>query len=251
MAGSVQLMDRLVIAAILLVTVGSVMTAAGCRQSPLPPPPPKTASIDPDPLARARVAMDRHEYGVAVGLLRAALVRRPADFEAHYRLGVSASHLDHHAEAGQEFEWVMAHGAPGGPEVQLARDWLEARTVRSRPMPALSSVSRERSSPPNSDTATLAGRAVGRDGMKSRLQLFLKGVPGSPVKDEYHILRTDQQGNFRFADVVPGDYMLTDAVAGPPGWRLRVSLAKGEQLVLDLSAANQATVRDDFPQPRR
>ncbi|HMH51888.1 MAG TPA: carboxypeptidase-like regulatory domain-containing protein [Candidatus Acidoferrum sp.] len=98
--------------------------------------------------------------------------------------------------------------------------------------------------------ATLAGRAVSLDGIKSRLQLFLKGVPGTTVKDEYHLLRTDQQGNFRFADVVPGDYMLTNAIAGPPAWRLRVSLAKGEHLTLDLSPANQITVRDDFPESR-
>ena len=118
-----------------------------------------------------------------------------------------------------------------------------------QPAPALPSVSGQ-SSPPNPDTAALAGRAVGPDGVKSRLQLFLKGLPGSPVKDEYHILRTDQQGNFRFAGVVPGDYMLTNVIAGPPAWRLRVSLAKGEHRVLDLSPANQATVRDDFPEPR-
>ena len=248
MAGSVQLIDRLVMAVVVLVTLGPALTVAGCGQSP--PARPKTESIDPDPLARARVAMDRHEYRVAVGLLRDALVRRPADLEAHYRLGVSASHLDHHEEARKEFEWVVAHGAPGAPEGQLARDWLNARTVGSRPMPALPSVSGAPASPPNPDTATLAGRAVGRGGVKSRLQLFLKGVPGTTVKDEYHILRTDQQGSFRFAEVVPGDYMLTDAVAGPPAWRLRVSLAKGEHLVLGLSPANQATVRDDFPEPR-
>ena len=243
-----------VFACVLLATLAT--TAAGCRPSPSPPP--QAASLDLDPLARARDAMDRHEYAIAVELLREALVRRPADLEAHYRLGVSASHLDHLDEAGKEFEWVVAHGAPGRPEVQLARDWLDAQNVRGRPTPAragqpapaLPGVSGERSSPPNPDTATLAGRAVGRDGVKSRLQLFLKGVPGTTVKDEYHILRTDQQGNFRFAEVVPGDYMLTDAVAGPPAWRLRVSLAKGEHLVLGLSPANQATVRDDFPEPR-
>lgn len=231
----------------LLATVGAAMTAAGCRQSP--PRPPKTVSIDGEPLAKAREAMDRQEYGVALGLLREAVARRPADFEAHYRLGVSASHLDQPDEAAREFEWVVANGVSGAPEVQIARDWLAARTSASPSTPTLPTVSDEPSSP-KPDMATLAGRAVGPDGVKSRLQLFLKGLPGSPVKDEYHILRTDQRGNFRFVDVVPGDYMLTNAIAGPPAWRLRVSLTKGERLVLDLSPTNQVTVRDDFPEPR-
>ena len=197
--------------------------------------------------------MDRHEYAIAVEKLREAVARRPADLEAHYRLGVSASHLDRDDEAGKEFEWVVAHGVPGTPEVQLARDWLSARTAtgpsKSMPPPAQPTASAEPPAP-KPDMASLAGRAVGPDGVKSRLQLFLKGVPGTQVKDEYHILRTDQQGNFRFAEVVPGDYMLTNAIAVPPTWRLRVSLAKGEQRALDLSPANQATVRDDFPDTR-
>ena len=247
MAGSVQLTGRLVIAGALLATVGAAMTAAGCHQSP--PPPPKAVSVDPEPLTKAREAMDRQEYGVAVGLLREAVARRPADLDAHYRLVVSASHLDQADEASREFEWVVAYGEPGAPEVQIARDWLASRTVTSLSTPMLSTVTDELPAP-KPEMATLAGRAVGPDGVKSRLQLFLKGLLGTPVKDEYHVLRTDQQGNFRFADVVPGDYMLTNAIAGPPAWRLRVSLAKGARLVLDLSPANQATVRDDFPEPR-
>ncbi len=75
-------------------------------------------------------------------------------------------------------------------------------------------------------------------------------MPGTTVKDEYHLLRTDQQGNFRFINVVPGDYMLTNAVAGRPIWRLKVSVGGGERRVLDLSPANDVGARDDFPEPR-
>jgi hypothetical protein len=201
--------------------------------------------------------MDHHQYDAAARLLRELLVRHPTNLEAHYRLGVSASYLDRPDEAKGEFEWVVARGAPGAREVQLARDWLAARRARvtSPPAPAApvapaaAMISAEPAAA-NPELTSLAGRAVGREGTKSRLQLFLKGVPGTPVKNEYHILRTDQQGYFRFGDVVPGEYMLTNVIAGPPTWRLRVSLAKGEHLVLDLTPANQAAVRDDFPPPR-
>jgi hypothetical protein len=247
MARDLQLTRRPVIATALLGTASALLIAAGCRQSP--PPPPKAMVVDPEPLTRAREAMDRRDYGAAVALLREAVARRSADLEAHYRLGVSASHLDQPDEASREFEWVVAHGAAGAPEVQISRDWLASRTSPRLPAVSVPS-SGDRAQAPKPEMATLAGRAVGPEGARPRLQLFLKGIPGTAVKDEYHVLRTDQRGNFRFTNVVPGDYMLTNAVAGPPAWRLRVSLARGERLVLDLSPANHATVRDDFPEPR-
>ena len=249
MAGGLQLTrQHLVITAALLATVSVVLTAAGCRQSP--PPPPKTVSIDPEPLTKAREAMDRRDYGAAAGLLRDALARHPADLEAHYRLGVSASHLDQVDLAGREFEWVVAHGEPGAPEAQLARDWLASRRQRtvssSRVAPAVNDAQLQKP-----DMATVSGKAFGADKPVARLQLFLKGVPGSAVKDEYHLLRTDQEGNFHFANVVPGEYMLTNAVAGPARWRLKVALARSQHLVVDLSSSNDTTARDDFPEPRR
>jgi hypothetical protein len=201
-------------------------------------------------MVEAREAMDRRDYVTAAPLLREALARRPADLEAHYRLGVSASQLDQVDEAGREFEWVVTHGEPGASEVAIARVWLASRT----PAPAVAS-----SGPaPTGDVqtqrpelASLSGKATGPDGPRARLQLVLKGVPTSAVKDEYHLLRADQQGNFHFPNVVPGDYMLTNAVAGPAMWRLRVSLARDQHLVVDLSPANGSAVRDDFPERSR
>ena len=101
------------------------------------------------------------------------------------------------------------------------------------------------------EMATVSGKVFGADKPVARLQLFLKGVLGSTVKDEYHLLRTDQGGNFHFANVVPGEYVLTNAVAGPARWRLKISLARSQQLVVDLSSSNNTTVRDDFPEPRQ
>ena len=246
MAGSVELSRRLVIAAILLIPM-SAATVTGCRESSIPESAKTIADVEP--LAKARKAMDRREYDVAVELLREVVARGPADLEAHYRLGVSASYLDQADEASREFEWVVAYGVSEAAEVQIARDWLAARTVTRTSTPTLSTVSGDPSAA-KPEMATLAGRAVGPDGVKSHLRLVLKGLPGTPGQGEYHRLRTDQQGNFRFADVLHGDYMLTTAGAGPPAWRLRVSLAKGQHLVLDLSPANQASARDDFPKIR-
>ena len=232
---------------VLVVTFPVAVGSLAC-QSPTPDVarPPAAAS---DPMERAWEAMGRRDYDVAVGLLREALARRPADLEAHYRLGVSASHLDRVDEAAREFEWVVAHGEPGTPEVQVARDWLASRAGPSVSAPSVSPAAEEGPAQ-KPELASLSGRALGPEGPKARLQLFLKGTPGSPVKNEYHLLRTDQQGNFHFPNVVPGHYMLTNAIAGAATWRLRIPLTPGQHVV-DLSPANSSAVRDDFPERAR
>ena len=47
-----------------------------------------------------------------------------------------------------------------------------------------------------------------------RLQLHLVGQPDSPTKEQRYVLRTNQDGSFRFGNVMPGFYMLTDKIAG-------------------------------------
>ena len=248
MAGGLELSQRSRVLVAILATVSIAFVVAGCRQSR--PPLPKAVVAEADPMTKAREAMGRRDYGAAAAFLRDLVIHHPADLEAHYRLGVSASHLDQADEAGREFEWIVANGTPGAPEVQLAHNWLASRTAARVPPPTGAAVTAEAPAQKNVDLATLTGRAIGPEGAKGRLRLFLKGVPEAPVRDEYHVLRTDQQGNFRFNNVVPGDYMLTDVIAGPPAWRLRVSLGKAERLVLDLSPSNRAEVRDDFPDAR-
>ena len=80
-----------------------------------------------------------------------------------------------------------------------------------------------------------------------RLQLFLVGQPDSPTKEERYNLRTDENGGFKFPNVPPGRYMLTNRLAGQPIWRLRVELQPAEEKQLDLNPGNSVTVRDDFP----
>ena len=79
------------------------------------------------------------------------------------------------------------------------------------------------------------------------MQLHLVGQPDGPTKEERYVLRTDRDGNFRFSNVLPGFYMLTDRVAGKPQWRLKVEVGSGSTLRLDLSPGNSTATRDDFP----
>jgi Tfp pilus assembly protein FimT len=86
--------------------------------------------------------------------------------------------------------------------------------------------------------------------IKEKLQLFLVGQPDSPTQRERYNLRTDEHGNFKFPDVVPGPYKLTNRVAGQPTWRLRVELKASEVKVLELTPANSVAALDDFPEPQ-
>jgi len=81
-----------------------------------------------------------------------------------------------------------------------------------------------------------------------RQQLFLVGQPNSPTQRERYNLRTDERGNFKFPDVVPGPYKLTDRVAGQPIWRLRVEFKASEVKVLELTPANSTASLDEFPE---
>jgi hypothetical protein len=83
-----------------------------------------------------------------------------------------------------------------------------------------------------------------------RLQLFLVRQPNSPTQREPYNRRPDEHGSFKFPDVVPGPYKLTNRVAGQPTWRLRVELKASEVKVLELTPANSVAALDDFPEPQ-
>jgi hypothetical protein len=226
-----------------LLAIGVMVLIIGCQEAPLPVTPP------PDLLGKAREAMARGDYDTSARLLRQAVAASPDNLEAHYRLAVSTSYLDFFDETHREFEWVVAHGVPDSAEVKSARDWLRqsrAPTAEGPPSPEPAT--------PRPDRATLSGRVVwAKDGApepQRSFQLFMKGIKGTPVEDEFYRVQTDQQGAYGIADVVPGEYSLTNRVAGPPIWRLKVTLKAGENVQLDLTPENSVKVRDDFPDTR-
>lgn len=207
----------------------------------------------PGPETLAAAALQRGQYREAADLYRKALETTPGSVPLHFGFAVALSHLDLKADTIREFRWILENAEPGSSEVETARRWLLSAGALppSRRPPSADSFKEAEQQP---GRASLEGEA--RFGETSselkpmrRLQLFLIGQSESPTKDEYYVLRTDEQGRFRFPNIAPGPYKLTNRIAGVPIWRLRVELKPSQVGILDLTPANSIAARDDFPEP--
>lgn len=220
---------------------------AACNSSQ-PPPPPNAQTSD---AASAFEALKTGNYQRAASLYRRALAAEPNSVGLHYGLAVAVSYLRLNDETAREFRWVLEQAPPESEEATVARNWLANARLLARPS-ALSPAPIP-AEPLDDREASLEGRAVfGENGEAprpmGRLQLFLIGQKGSPTADEYHRVRTDEDGRFRFPRTLAGSYRLTNRIAGRPIWRLRVELKAGENKELELTPANSTAARDDFPE---
>ena len=227
-----------------------LMLLAACQS----PSQPTRSSSSEDPAVLAARALAAGRYADAAQLYRQALEEVPGKMELHYGLAVASSYLERRDDAIREFRWVVQYGPPNAAEVDASRQWL----IRAGALPPTAYAASKPTGPEKERTAgnaSLEGRAVFAEGGQSpqpmqRLQLFLVGQPNSPTQLERYNLRTDEHGNFKFPDVVPGPYKLTNRVAGQPTWRMRVDLKASEVKVLELTPANSVASLDDFPEPQ-
>ena len=219
-----------------LAAIGLALAVGACQRAPEVPTPVV------DHAAEARKAIAAQQWAVAAEHLRAAIQQDPKSLFLHYNLAICATWLDLKDEAIREFEWVIAHASADTEEAKTARRWLAANRDR-RPTQAVPEVA---AADPTVGNSGVHGVVMWGQQPQARLQLFLRGLRGTATKDLQYMLRSDREGRYGFRNVVPGPYMLTDAVAGSPKWRLRVEAKPGEDLALDLTPENGASVRDDF-----
>jgi len=219
-----------------LAAIGLALAVGACQRAPEVPP------LAVDHAAEARKAIAAQQWAVAADHLRAALQLNPKSLVLHYNLAICATWLDLKDEAIHEFEWVMAHAPADSEEAKTARRWLAANKDRRPTQAAPESAAVD----PTVGNSGVHGVVVWGQQPQARLQLFLRGLRGTTTKDLQYMLRSDREGRYGFKNVVPGPYMLTDAIAGAPKWRLRVEAKPGEDLALDLTPENAASVRDDF-----
>lgn len=225
------------------------LALAACQA--VPPAAPGPAAKDLATLAAE--ALERGDYAKAADLYRHALAAAPESVALHYGLGVSASYLERRDEAIREFRWVLERGLPTSDEVRAARRWLESvgALPRTTIVATPSVIEEPTEGAPKPTTASVSGRVTfgGNPGdvvAVERMQLFLHSYPNRVT---YLRIRTDENGGYRFTDLPPGIYKLTDRIAGRPRWRLRIELKPGQDLTLNLDPTNSTQARDDFPEP--
>jgi tetratricopeptide (TPR) repeat protein len=234
--------------ALTIALLGLIVLAGPACQSQTPTPPPRAEA---EPAARAGAALDAGRYAEAAALFREALIRAPESVALRYGLAVALSYTDRGA-AIPEFQWVMANAQPGSQERVESQAWL----ARAGALPSVPTASSRSAEPERrASNAVLAGRALFAEAGATpepmrRLQLFLQGQPDTPTKEERYNLRTNEDGSFKFPNVPPGPYMLTNRLGGQPIWRLRVELKPAEEMQIELNPGNSVAVRDDFPQAR-
>jgi Tfp pilus assembly protein PilF len=225
----------------LLVAAAVALVVAACGH----PPPAQKAEEDPETLAAA--ALEHGDYPRAAALYRQAVERRPQSVSAHYGLGVASSNLSQRDDTIREFQWVVANGKPESVEVDAARSWLITAGVIRQPAVFPTQAAAES----GRWNGSIEGQAyLGSSDQRQvqiRMQLHLIGQPDGPTKEERRVVRTDNDGQFRFVNIVPGAYMLTDKIAGKPRWRMKIEVSPGATLRLDLNPANSTDARDDFP----
>jgi hypothetical protein len=233
----------------LSVLAGLALLLGACHGPVRPSSPVVSISL----ATQAAEALSMRAYAKAADLHRRALVLTPDSLPLHHGLAVAASHLSLKEEAIQQFRWVMERGPKGSLEVETARGWLVAAGLLAAPEPGEPAGLPAEERQPAAGQASLDGQMAltepgGRDArVGQRRMVILYGLPDSPMKDERYQVWTDEKGRFRFPSVTSGTYMITDAVAGPRKWKLRIELQPGQATTLDLTPANTTTVRDDFP----
>ena len=226
-----------------------LLVLASACQAPSAPARPTSAK---DPAVLAARALAEGRYADAALLYRQALGEAPGKMELHYGLAVASSYLDQRDDAIREFRWVLQYGPPNTAEVEASRRWL----ARAGALPLVAYAAAVPDRPEKERTAgnaSLEGRAVFSENGQTpqamrREQLFLVGQPNSATQRERYNLRTDENGNFKFPDVVPGPYKLTNRVTGKPTWRMRVDFKASEVKVLELNPGNSTAQQDDFPE---
>ncbi len=216
-------------------------------------PPPRQASLEESKASGvlAALALQHGDYAKAAELYRSALVAAPENPQLHYGLGVSASYLEQRAEAVREMIWVLERGDAGSAEVRAARRWLASVGALPRRAAGETTAAREETADQRQQPAmarvhgrVMLGETPTNMAPVQRMQVFLMEHPS---RERYFRIRTDEQGYFRFENVPPGVYKLTERAAGHPTWRLRVELKPGQDLAPDLHPSNSTRVRDDFP----
>lgn len=230
-----------------LSVVALVVLILGCQQSPPQSPasaPPKSPAAQLGEEGDALAA--RGDYEAAAAKYRAAVAREPDDVPLRFALGVALSHLGRRQETIEQFRFVVARGNPNSQEFQAAQHWLInagelAQTAAVEPSADAEPEAGAAASPPAASAPTSPASPQG-----AKVRVRTEPRPG--IREVNIVLLAEERGElaytktvkpgeaFEFTGVLPGNYrlMARDAETDSELWNMQVTVARGQDLVLDL-----------------
>ena len=198
----------------------------------------------------------RGDHAGAVAKYREALGATPNDVALRFALGSALSQLDRHAETTEQFRWVVEHGAPGQPEVSMARQWLAApepvsgvgtpagrQAVTESPAPGADG---QPAPPVGSIKGKTAWPGVDPDAKNVSLELRFSGDDPATTGQSYR-LHIGLGRPYAMSDLPAGAYRVVGRSGGIKLWETKVVVGAGTETALDLTDANSAVAPKDFP----
>ena len=210
---------------------------------------PRDAPAVPNLVQKADELAALGEYGAAAERYRAAVERDPDSASLRFALGTALSHVGRQEETVEQFRWVVTRGAPGSPEVEVARRWLTNAGVLAREVSFAPPAGPDQEAspqatapvPPAREGSVAVGRVKGRtelQGTPREIHLVLGST--DEAKKDMAFTKTVKLGEaFQFDNVPPGTYRLTveDPENDTSLWDLEVTVAPGKDTVLNLRNA--------------
>ena len=215
-----------------------------------------TAPVEPRPLASApRLVLEADQlaalgqYGEAADKYRAAVERDPDSASLRFALGTALSHVGRQEETVEQFRWVVTRGAPGSPEVEVARRWLTNAGVLAREVSFAPPTGSDQEAspqaaapaPPARQGSVAVGTVKGRTELRGQpREIILVLGSTDDAKKNMAFTKTVKLGEpFQFDNVPPGAYRLTVEYSESDTslWDLEVTVAPGKDTVLNLGNA--------------
>lgn len=230
----------------------ALLPVVGCQEAPVPRSHPSPDHAVAQPVKQeGDELLGQGQYEAAARNYRAALEQTPSDVALHYALGAAYSHLSRQSDTIEQFRWVVDHGQPGSPEVELARNWLHDAGESSRQPSSL---------PTSIRPATVAedtrprGKVVGTTEWAGHnpnarvvdLRITLTGDEG--LNHDVQISRRFRLGEaFGFRSVPTGRYRLIVTADETQLWHQEILVEEGKDTVVSLSNANSPIPPDRLP----
>ena len=218
-----------------LILVVSVFRWGGTTpvERPLAPAGPPTLVQQADQLAA------RGEYDAAAAKYEAALEQDRDSIALRFALGTALSYVGRQEETAEQFDWVLKRGAPGSPEVRMARRWLVTAGRVADPVTfAAVRASAGRVVPPGRVTGRTEWTNADPKGDPSQVSLVLRGAEDSNQAAVFGA-SVKLGERYEFATVPPGTYRLTARLAERTLWEQLVTVEPGGETVQELRSDNR------------